>query len=120
MNTIRVRGGPGTELIAPLDDNQIIWMGSSKSIIDLLLEVRSLAVDVVVLTALEMGDAPLSQLLDEYPYIKVLVISADGDVSMHYRLLTSCPLGKWECAHAADFIRQAYEANHDVLIRAVH
>ena len=119
MNAIRVLGGPGTEEITPTTNGRITWMGSVDTTIDLLLQVRSLAADVIVLMSVKSG-ASVSQLLDEYPDVKVLVISDQGDVILHHRNPSNPLLGKWKPAVAADLIEQVYEANKTGSADAIH
>ena len=107
MNTIRVLGGPGTEAESFPKDDRVKWLGAAITAIDLLLQVRTHKVDVVLLRS-SLGEAPVSQILDEYPDLKVLVIGPDADVELFHRSPSKSRLGKWTSAAAIHLIQQAF------------
>lgn len=119
MKEIRVLGGPGTQAISFPSRGRITWLGSTLTPIELLLSVRATLAEVVLLID-GVAEAPVSQLLDEYPDVKVMVIGKGGDVSVYYQSTIRETLGQWFPETASILIEQAYEVNNQDATSALH
>ncbi|MBP8250731.1 MAG: hypothetical protein KAX40_00095, partial [Herpetosiphon sp.] len=97
------------QTIAHLQQADIQIVGIAQSSIELLLLTKAGA-DVVVLEALQAPSLPsiCTHLLSEFPDVRIVVVSTDGDETMVYWLGLRQQRMSQSVLRLSDIVRQAY------------